>query len=138
VPTSLPHSVRPPAARNEAFATRLRTAIARKGWSISETARRAAAHLGSGTKFGDGHVWQYVHGRAVPRTRYLLALSRALDLEPHELWEDSHSNEDLSWSTLERNASALSPVIRDFRREAGVFEKVPRMSRFDSRNVRDA
>jgi hypothetical protein len=131
VTTYLLQSVRHPAARNEAFAERLRAAIARKGWSISETARRAAAHLGSGTKFGDGHVWQYVHGRSVPRTRYLDALSRALDLEPHELRDDSHLLEDLSLSTPERNAKALSPVIRGFSREASVrLEKVPRVSRF--------
>ncbi|HEX2135196.1 MAG TPA: helix-turn-helix domain-containing protein [Microvirga sp.] len=67
------------------FADRLKAAIERKGWSMSETARRASNFLSEGDKFGRAHVWHYVQGRALPRVRYLEALSLALDVKPDEL-----------------------------------------------------
>ena len=67
------------------FADRLRTAIERKGWTMSETARRASHFLNDGDKFGRAHVWHYVQGKALPRTKYLEALSQALDVRPDEL-----------------------------------------------------
>ena len=67
------------------FADRLKAAIERKGWSMSETARRASSFLSEGDKFGRAHVWHYVQGRALPRVRYLEALSLALDVKPDEL-----------------------------------------------------
>jgi transcriptional regulator with XRE-family HTH domain len=67
------------------FADRLRTAIERKGWSMSETARRASMFLGDDDKFGRAHVWQYVQGKSLPRLKYLEALSAALQVKVDEL-----------------------------------------------------
>jgi transcriptional regulator with XRE-family HTH domain len=67
------------------FADRLRTAIERKGWTMSETARRASMFLPEEDKFGRAHVWQYVQGRSLPRIKYLEALSSALQVELDEL-----------------------------------------------------
>src|SRR5918995_371884 len=73
------------ATRRAAFPERLKAAMARKGWGLSETARQASQVLGPDAKFGRAHVWHYLHGRAMPRARQLRALSTALELEPHEL-----------------------------------------------------
>jgi transcriptional regulator with XRE-family HTH domain len=73
------------AAQKADFAERLKAAIERKGWSMSETARRASSFLGEGEKFGRAHIWHYVQGRALPRFRYLEALSLALNVRPDEL-----------------------------------------------------
>ncbi|HEY8382579.1 MAG TPA: helix-turn-helix domain-containing protein [Microvirga sp.] len=73
------------AASKSDFADRLRGAMERKGWSMSETARRTARHLNDGEKFGRAHIWHYVQGKALPRTRYLEALSLALEVTPSEL-----------------------------------------------------
>lgn len=73
------------AAQKADFADRLKTAIERKGWSMSETARRVSSFLGDGEKFGRAHIWHYVQGRALPRYRYLEALSLALNVRPDEL-----------------------------------------------------
>jgi transcriptional regulator with XRE-family HTH domain len=67
------------------FADRLRSAIERKGWTMSETARRASMFLPEEDKFGRAHVWQYVQGRSLPRIKYLEALSSALQVELDEL-----------------------------------------------------
>jgi transcriptional regulator with XRE-family HTH domain len=67
------------------FAERLKAAIERKGWSLSETARQTSTVLGAGARFGRAHVWHYLHGRAIPRKRQLVALSEALEVPPHEL-----------------------------------------------------
>ena len=73
------------AAQKADFADRLKAAIDRKGWSMSETARRTADFLQDGEKFGRAHVWHYVQGRALPRVRYLEALSLALEVRPGDL-----------------------------------------------------
>ena len=52
---------------------------------MSETARRASQHLNQGDKFGRAHVWHYVQGKALPRMKYLEALSLALEMRPDEL-----------------------------------------------------
>lgn len=67
------------------FADRLRTAMERKGWSMSETARRASMYLAEHEKFGRAHVWQYVQGKSLPRVKYLEALSSALQVGMDEL-----------------------------------------------------
>jgi transcriptional regulator with XRE-family HTH domain len=90
------------AAQKADFADRLKTAIERKGWSMSETARRVSSFLGDGEKFGRAHVWHYVQGRALPRYRYLEALSLALNVRPDELMPV-----DL---TRERNGFAQDPA----------------------------
>jgi transcriptional regulator with XRE-family HTH domain len=68
-----------------AFARRLREAIERKGWTLSETARQTSDVLGGDAKFGRAHVWHYLNARAIPRARHLDALSQALQVKPHEL-----------------------------------------------------
>jgi transcriptional regulator with XRE-family HTH domain len=82
-----PSSDRPDAQHPDkaAFALRLRAAIERKGWTLSETARQTSDVLGADAKFGRAHVWHYLNGRAIPRARHLDALSRALQVQPHEL-----------------------------------------------------
>jgi len=62
----------------------------RKGWSISETARQTSSALGGATKFSTGHLWHYLHERALPRHAYLEALSRALDAPLRELLGAEH------------------------------------------------
>ena len=82
-----PTSDRPDAHHPDkaAFAKRLRAAIERKGWTLSETARQTSDVLGADAKFGRAHVWHYLNGRAIPRARHLDALSQALQVQPHEL-----------------------------------------------------
>ena len=82
-----PSSDRPDAQHPDkaAFAKRLRAAIERKGWTLSETARQTSDLLGGDAKFGRAHVWHYLNGRAIPRARHLDALSQALQVKPHEL-----------------------------------------------------
>ena len=67
------------------FAERLKAALDRKGWTASEAVRQVSRFLADGDKFGRAHMWQYLQGRALPRSRYLLALSRALEIDPGEL-----------------------------------------------------
>src|SRR5829696_4366621 len=72
-------------SRKAAFAERLKAAMERKGWDLSETARQTAFVLGANAKFSRSHVWHYLHARAMPRARQLAALSDALDVRPDEL-----------------------------------------------------
>ena len=67
------------------FAARLRAAIDRNGWTATEAARRVSNLLGPKDKFSRAHLWQYLNGKSLPRTRYLRALSRALDVRPEDL-----------------------------------------------------
>jgi transcriptional regulator with XRE-family HTH domain len=67
------------------FAERLKSALLRKGWTPAETARQASRYLSQDDKLGRAHMWHYLQGRALPRGRYLLALSRALEIEPGDL-----------------------------------------------------
>src|SRR5215213_11587062 len=77
-------------AARAAFARGLGLAMKRKGWSISETARQTSSALGGTTKFSTGHLWHYLHERALPRHAYLEALSRALDAPLRELLGAEH------------------------------------------------
>ena len=72
-------------SRKAAFAERLKAAIERRGWSLSETARRTASVLGADAKFGRSNLSHYLHGRALPRGRQLLALCHALGVRPDDL-----------------------------------------------------
>ena len=64
----------------------------RKGWSISETARQASQLLKDGGRLSRAHVWHYAQGKALPRTRYLQALSLALDVSFEELTQSAQAN----------------------------------------------
>jgi len=83
--------------RKAAFSERLKAAMGRKGWGLSETARQASHLLGPDAKFGRAHVWHYLHRKAMPRARQLNALSRALEVDPHELlgFESSGQGEEM-------------------------------------------
>jgi transcriptional regulator with XRE-family HTH domain len=94
---SLDHStsagtVTRPANRQSAlkanFADRLRAAIARKGWTTTVVVHQVSRSLGNGNSFSRSHLWQYLHGRVLPRRRYLLALSGALGVNPEDLLPD--------------------------------------------------
>jgi hypothetical protein len=61
----------------EAVAARLREAMARKGWSIGETARQASQFLSDGQRLGRPQIWHYMRGDALPRPHHLTALVRA-------------------------------------------------------------
>jgi hypothetical protein len=55
--------------------------MARKGWSLSETARQTSRILGPDAKFGRAHMWHYLRVGTVPRGRYVEALSQSLGVE---------------------------------------------------------
>jgi transcriptional regulator with XRE-family HTH domain len=74
------------------FARRLQAAMARKGWSQSELARRANALMPTpapgqkqGHDFRRDQVSHYVCGRHLPSPQSLAVLARALDIAPSEL-----------------------------------------------------
>jgi hypothetical protein len=96
-------------AQKADFADRLRTAIERKGWSISDTARQAAGFLDEGEKLGRAHVWHYLQGKALPRARYLEALSRALEVQPMDLVAGASSGSG-SEPEAQRHQSAVSGI----------------------------
>ena len=62
----------------QALAAQLRGAIARKGWSIGETARQASQFLADGQRLGRPQVWHYMRGHVLPRPHHLRALAQAL------------------------------------------------------------
>src|SRR5918995_1181146 len=72
-------------SRKAAFAERLKAAMERKGWDLSETARQTASVLGEDAKFGRAHVCHYLHARVIPKARQLVALSQALEVHPDDL-----------------------------------------------------
>jgi transcriptional regulator with XRE-family HTH domain len=90
--STLTRTVRPPvdpqADLKANFAARLRAAIARKGWTATVVVHHVSRSLGNGNKFSRAHLCHYLHGRALPRPRYLLALSHTLGVEPRELLPD--------------------------------------------------
>jgi transcriptional regulator with XRE-family HTH domain len=73
-------------SRKAAFAERLKAAIERRGWSLTETARQTASVLGTDATFGRANLSHYLHGRSMPRARQLLALSHALGVRPDDLF----------------------------------------------------
>ena len=86
-----------------------------RGWSASETARRVSQFLDDRDKFSRAHVWQYLRGNALPRTRYLHALCRALELQPQDLLPNSIAMADpLHGGEQGRSAAQLDMVhVRD-------------------------
>lgn len=95
------------------FADRLKTAIDKKGWSMSETARRASLFLSDGDKFGRAHVWHYVQGKALPRMKYLEALSLALQVRPDELMPAEMIPESVAGNLNREKATAGFNAARD-------------------------
>src|SRR5215218_5756142 len=63
----------------QALAGQLREAMARKGWSVGETARQASQFLSDGQRLGRPQVWHYVRGHALPHPHHLRALLQALE-----------------------------------------------------------
>jgi hypothetical protein len=74
--------------KKEEFAKRLRAAIESKGWTAGKAAREARRYLGPGEHLSHAHMWHYLHARSIPRSRYLSALSRALEINPEDLVRD--------------------------------------------------
>jgi transcriptional regulator with XRE-family HTH domain len=103
-------------AQKADFAVRLKAAIERKGWSMSETARRASGFLGKGEKFGRAHIWHYVQGRALPRARYLEALSLALEVRPDDLMPMDFAREPVE-ADVRGASAAISEAGRAQRSE---------------------
>ncbi len=66
------------------FAQRLTAARMRKGWNQSELARQAALHT-EDKNFGRALVSMYERARMFPNPFHLIALSRALGVEPNDL-----------------------------------------------------
>lgn len=66
------------------FARRLTTLRVKKGWSQSELARRAAIHVPDKT-FGRDNISKYEKGTSTPLPLFLMALSKALNVNPGEL-----------------------------------------------------
>ena len=102
----------PRASLKADFADRLRTAIERKGWTMSETARRAAHFLNDGDKFGRAHVWHYVQGKALPRVKYLEALSQALEVKPDELIPGESGADSAEQGTRDESGGLASGRMR--------------------------
>lgn len=85
------------------LARRLRRAMDEKGWTDSDLARNVKTLLPN-SKFDRSHVSTYMRGKAVPGSRYLNAMARALGKEPAELLP----------KRLGRAESAASPIdVRD-------------------------
>jgi transcriptional regulator with XRE-family HTH domain len=103
------------------FAERLRVAMERKGWTVADTARQVSRLLGEDDKFGSSHLSHYLSGRAVPRARYLQALSRALDVRPEDLLPNRLPQGD---DTSQRSFEGLSSARADSARAASQVDLV--------------
>ena len=57
----------------------------RKGWNASQTIHAARNFLEESAKLTNAHMSLYVNGRAVPKPRYLRAISQALEVSEAEL-----------------------------------------------------
>jgi transcriptional regulator with XRE-family HTH domain len=68
-----------------AFADRVRTIMQDRGLSVTETARRVRQYLPAGESISQASISHYRTGRALPRLRYLDALSLALGVPKSEL-----------------------------------------------------
>jgi transcriptional regulator with XRE-family HTH domain len=74
------------------FSKRLKDAIARRGWTAAETARRVREHLGKDGTFTQANIGHYLSGRSRPRARYLTALSAALGTGEEYFGQDNLSS----------------------------------------------
>jgi transcriptional regulator with XRE-family HTH domain len=126
--STLTRTVSPPvdplAGLKADFAARLRAAIARKGWTATVVVHHVSRSLGNGNKFGRSHLCHYMHGRALPRPRYLMALSRALGVEPRELLPD---RPDLTDTSTSRSACVDMVQVRDDSQGTALLEMSHRM-----------
>jgi len=81
-----------PSVPGAGFGSRLQSAIRERGWTNGETARRVREQLGDGAKFSPGSISHYTRGRAVPRPRYLHALSAVLGIDKRKLMGQDNSS----------------------------------------------
>src|SRR5829696_7918120 len=89
-----------------AFADRVRTIMEDRGLSVTETARRVRQYLPEGESISQASISHYRTGRAIPRLRYLDALSLALGVPKSELisaWDTNASRR----KAAEREVSPL-------------------------------
>jgi transcriptional regulator with XRE-family HTH domain len=66
------------------FAKRLQQAMTKKGWNQSELARRATQYLEEGD-IGRDNISHYIRAVSLPRSAQLLALCKALGVQPTDL-----------------------------------------------------
>lgn len=67
------------------FSERLTKALRMKRWNQSELARRATQHCTDGELVGRDAINSYIRGRILPTPSKLDAISKALNMEVHEL-----------------------------------------------------
>lgn len=72
-----------------AFGRKLEKAIADKGWNQAELARVATRFLHGAAKFRRDSISLYVRGMQFPGPARLRALCRALDIEEHDLVDET-------------------------------------------------
>jgi transcriptional regulator with XRE-family HTH domain len=96
-----------------AFAHRVRAIMEDRGLSVTETARRVRQYLPEGESISQASISHYRTGRAVPRLRYLDALSLALGVTKSELMDlDRDGKAAMPGSrsaTAPRRASPIEP-----------------------------
>jgi transcriptional regulator with XRE-family HTH domain len=102
-----------------AFADRVRTIMQDRGLSVTETARRVRQYLPEGESISQASISHYRTGRAVPRLRYLDALSLALGVPKSELM----SIGDASESAGSRRKRALAEGKPQPAQEGAVTER---------------
>ena len=69
------------------FSRRLVRAMADRFWNGAETARRDAAYMPDG-KFGRDLITHYRRGHTRPRDLHVMALAKALEMTPEELFPE--------------------------------------------------
>jgi transcriptional regulator with XRE-family HTH domain len=89
-------------AAKEAFAARLRSIMSKRGLTAAETARRMRDHLPDGGRASRATVSHYRAARALPRLRYLDALSLALGVDRSELLPTLNADDSAGASDARR------------------------------------
>lgn len=69
------------------LAGRLRAALDHNGWTLGDAANAASRYLPEGWTLRRAHLSDYTRARHLPGPRYLVALAKALQVEPWELLE---------------------------------------------------
>lgn len=80
----LPPDKAPPEYVKREFAAKLAAFMLKKGWNQSELARQASKHLSDGELSRD-NVSNYYRGKHLPNESRLLAIAKALGIDPEEL-----------------------------------------------------
>jgi transcriptional regulator with XRE-family HTH domain len=103
------------------LAGRLRAALDQNGWSLGDAANAASRYLPEGWNLRRAHLSDYTRARHLPGPRYLVALAKALRVEPWELLEGEPTGPPAGeWRKLAatRERSAESVQVLDLGSEA--------------------